>query len=64
MARRGKVGLAWAPAADAHSFQDAAQELPRRSWRPITRYFRDGHTEQWWAAELKLFGYGPDREVR
>jgi SRSO17 transposase len=64
MARRGKVGLGWAPAEMAHSFQDAALELPRRSWRPITRYFRDGHTEQWWAAELKIFGYGPDREVR
>lgn len=45
-------------------FEDVALELPRRSCRPITRFFRDGYTEQWWAAELKLFGYGPDREVR
>ena len=28
------------------------------------RRFRDGHTERWWAAELTLFGYGPDKPVR
>lgn len=64
MARRGKVGLGWAPAQMAHSFQDATQELTRGAWRSITRYFRDGHTEQWWAAELEIFGYGPHRPVR
>ncbi|WP_205665102.1 transposase, partial [Caldimonas tepidiphila] len=64
IARRGKVGLGWAPADRAHSFMDAAQELPRRAWRSITRYFRDGHTEQWWAAELEFFGYGPHRQLR
>jgi hypothetical protein len=64
MARRGKVGLGWAPVEMAHSFQDATQELPRRAWRSITRYFRDGHTEQWWAAELEIFGYGPHKPVR
>jgi SRSO17 transposase len=66
MARRGKVGLGWAREELAHSFEDAALELPRRSWRRITRYFRDGHTEQWWTAELEMefFGYGPHKQAR
>jgi SRSO17 transposase len=64
MARRGKVSQGWAQADMAHSFEDATQDLPHRAWRSVTRYFRDGHTEQWWAAELEFFGYGPHREVR
>jgi hypothetical protein len=28
------------------------------------RHFRDGHEETWWAAELRLAGYGPDQRVR
>ena len=28
------------------------------------RRFRDGNTERWWATELTLLGYGPDREAR
>ena len=30
----------------------------------MVRRFRDGHTETWWAAELTLGGYGPDRSTR
>ena len=48
----------------AHSFKDATRDLPGRAWRSVTRYFRDGHAEQWWAAELEFFGYGSHREVR
>jgi hypothetical protein len=28
------------------------------------RRFTDGHTERWWATELTLFGYGPNKPVR
>jgi SRSO17 transposase len=64
LARRGAVGRGWAPAEADHSFKDAAQALPLRTWREVIRRFRDGHTERWWAAELTLFGYVPDRPVR
>ena len=28
-------------------------------WRRVTRRFRDGHTETWWAADAQLGGWGP-----
>ena len=30
----------------------------------MTRRFRDGHTETWWAADAQLGGWGPDRPLR
>ena len=64
LARRGALGRGQAPAEADHSFNDAAQSLPLRAWQPVIRRFRDGHTERWWAAELTLFGSGPDKPVR
>jgi SRSO17 transposase len=60
----------WAPAEDAHTPQEAAQELRWESpaapgdWALVQRRFRDGHAETWWAAELTLGGRGPDRRQR
>jgi SRSO17 transposase len=60
----------WAPAEDAHTPQEAAQELRWQSpeapgdWTPVRRHFRDGHEETWWAAELRLGGRGPDQRQR
>jgi hypothetical protein len=62
----------WAPAEAAHTPKEAAAELAWTSptepgdWTPITRRFRDGHTETWWAAEgaLPAAGWGPDRRIR
>jgi DDE superfamily endonuclease len=60
----------WAPAEAAHTPTEAAGELgwqgsskPGR-WRRVTRRFRDGHTETWWAADAELGGWGPDRRLR
>lgn len=64
LAHRAALGRGWAPADVAHSFEDAARELPMRAWRRIERRFRDGHAERWWAAELTLLHYGPDKPVR
>ena len=64
LAHRGTFGRGWAPAEAAHSFNDAAKALPLRAWRAVQRRFRDGHTERWWAAELTLFSYGPNKPVR
>jgi hypothetical protein len=60
----------WAPAEAAHTPVEAAGELgwrgPRKpgQWRRVTRRFRDGHTEIWWAADAQLGGWGPDRRLR
>jgi DDE superfamily endonuclease len=63
---------AWAPADQDHTPQGAARQLAWTSpeepgdWTPVTRRFRDGHTETWWAADARLpaAGWGPDRRIR
>src|SRR5947207_7496731 len=60
----------WAPAEDPHTPVEAAQAVPWHGpeepggWVAVERRFRDGHTETWWAAELTLGGYGPDKTTR
>jgi hypothetical protein len=60
----------WAPVNDAHSPVEAAEDLGWRSrrrpggWQQVTRRFRDGHTETWWAGDARLAGWGPDRPER
>jgi hypothetical protein len=60
----------WAMADQAHTPEDAARRLrwngPTQpgDWTAVTRHFRDGHTETWWATDLTFSGYGPDRSVR
>lgn len=60
----------WAPEEDPHTPEEAARRLhwhgPEEpgEWTAVTRRFRDGHTQRWWAAELTLAGYGPDRPTR
>ena len=64
LARLSAPGRGRTPAETDHSFSDAAQSPPLSAWQPVIRRFRDNHTERWWAAELTLFGYGPDKPVR
>lgn len=64
LAHSGKAGRGWAPAHLAHSFEDAARELPLHAWQRIVRRFRDGHTQRWWVAELALFKYRPEGPIR
>jgi hypothetical protein len=62
----------WAPADEAHTPREAAAELAWTSpaepgdWTKVTRRFRDGHTQTWWAADASLpaAGWGPDRRLR
>jgi hypothetical protein len=60
----------WAYGADAYTPVDAARALAwhgpadRGDWRPVTRAFRDGHTETWWAADATLGWWGPDGFTR
>jgi DDE superfamily endonuclease len=56
----------WAYGADAHTPVDAARALrwggpeDPGDWRPVTRAFRDGHTERWFASDATLGWWGPD----
>jgi len=56
----------WAYGPDAHTPADAARALAwdgpddPGDWTPVTRTFRDGHAETWWAAEARLGWWGPD----
>ncbi len=60
----------WARDDDAHTPVDAARALAwdgpddPGDWHPVTRTFRDGHTETWRAAEARLGGWGPDSARR
>ena len=65
MALRPRRGI-WARAADAHTPVDAARALAwggpddPGDWQPVTRRFRDGHAETWYAADARLGSWGPD----
>jgi hypothetical protein len=60
----------WAYGPDAHTPVDAARALAwdgpedPGDWQPVTRIFRDGHTETWWAADARLGWWGPDGLTR
>lgn len=64
LSHRGSDGRGWAPEEMAHSFHEALCELRPRNWKRVTRHFRDGHVERWWATELTFLNYGPDKPVR
>ena len=56
----------WAYGPDAHTPVDSARALAwggpgdPGDWHPVTRAFRDGHTETWFAADATLGWWGPD----
>ena len=60
----------WAYGADAYTPADAARALAWHGpadpgdWQAVTRTFRDGHTETWWAADATLGWRGPDGFTR
>ena len=60
----------WHPEDVAGTLQDVAHEAGWRSaehpgkWVRITRTFRDGSTQEWWAVEIVAGPYGPDKTER
>jgi DDE superfamily endonuclease len=60
----------WAYGPDAHTPADAARALAwggpedPGDWIPVTRTFRGGRTETWWAADATLGWWGPDGTTR
>ena len=60
----------WAYGADAYTPADAARALAWHGpgdpagWHPVTRAFRGGHAETWYAADATLGWWGPDGFTR
>jgi DDE superfamily endonuclease len=60
----------WAYGEAAHTPVDAARALrwggpdDPGDWQAVTRTFRDGHAETWWAADARLGWWGPDQARR
>jgi hypothetical protein len=60
----------WSLSEEVHTPEEAAMELhwdgddSPGDWTKVTRRFRDGHEENWWAAELAFGPYGPDKRLR
>ncbi len=59
--QEGTIGALW-EAALAAGWKDA-QEKPGE-WTKVTRTFRDGHREKWWALEVEAGPYGKERARR
>lgn len=60
----------WAPVGTINSLEEAAStatwdgpDAPG-DWQAVVRSFRDGHTERWWALEVTVGPYGPDKRQR
>jgi SRSO17 transposase len=60
----------WHPEGAIGSFQEAAQAAGWRSperpgkWVKVTRTFRDGSSQDWWALEVVTGPYGPNKQER
>ena len=60
----------WAHVGQINSLQEAAQaatwdgpDAPG-DWQRVERTFRDGHTAVWWALEVRVGPYGPEKRQR
>ncbi len=56
----GEIGSPW-EAAVAAEWEDAQHP---GDWERVVRHFRDGHEEVWWALEVDVGPYGPQRVRR
>lgn len=60
----------WAPVGTVHSLAAVARTASWTGadapgdWQPVERSLRDGHTEVWWALEVRVGPYGPQRSQR
>lgn len=59
----------WHAAGEIGSVEEAVRTYPWRpeapgAWQKITRHFRDGHGETWWALEVAAGPYGPEKAQR
>jgi SRSO17 transposase len=60
--KMGEIGSPWEAAiAAGEAWRDARHP---GDWVKVTRSFKDGHQEEWWALEVDVGPYGPQRERR
>ena len=58
----GEIGSLWEAAiAAGEAWRDARHP---GDWVKVVRSFKDGHQEEWWALEVDVGPYGPQRERR
>ena len=58
----GEIGSPWEAAiAAGEAWRDARHP---GDWVKVARSFKDGHQEEWWALEVDVGPYGPQRERR
>ena len=58
----GEIGSPWEAAlAASEAWED---ERHPGDWERVVRHFRDGHQEVWWALEVDVGPYGPQRSRR
>jgi DDE superfamily endonuclease len=60
--KEGEIGSPFEAAVAAG--QDWEGERRPGEWMKVIRHFRDGHEEAWWALEVDVGPYGPQREWR
>jgi hypothetical protein len=60
--KEGEIGSPWEAAVVAS--QDWEGERRPGEWVKVIRHFRDGHEEAWWALEVDVGPYGPQRKWR
>ena len=60
--KEGEIGSPWAAAVVAAEGWDG--ERNPGEWTKVARCFRDGHEEAWWALEVDVGPYGPQRQWR
>ena len=60
----GEIGSPREAALAASEAWEDAQEAPGGDWIKVVRSFRDGHEEGWWALEVDVGPYGPERARR
>jgi SRSO17 transposase len=58
--KEDEIGSPWEAAVAA----DWEDERHPGDWVKVTRSFRDGHEEQWWALEVNVGPYGPEKDRR
>jgi SRSO17 transposase len=60
--KMGEIGSPWEAAiAAGEAWRDARHP---GDWVKVVRSFKDGHQEEWWALEVDVGPYGPQRERR
>jgi SRSO17 transposase len=62
--KEGEIGSSWEAALVAREGWEDERHPGEEDWVKVTRSFRDGHEEWWWAWEGNVGPYGPEKDRR